>query len=587
MTPSFYKILQDPSDRHLSLPPEFVSKHLKNKVPYAPIIRTANGGYLWRLNIKYIGDSYCFTNGWNIVAKESHLGFGDLLFFRLVNRTTFEMKIYSPDGCEITLPPKNEHDDPIFMPLLTKDYRSRLRFPPEFAALAGIDGEGTMTVKNIDGKEWVTVLRLDASYKSKRYCLGSGWGRFWRENKLSIGDECVFKFIRSEGKLLLAEVTKEKCTFNMPTNGPHGRENILLPKVEHDGGSVDEDDENDGDEEEKEDDDPDYDYGYVNRDYVVYDYVNHGDDDDDDDEKNIGNNDDDPFFRRLLTKSYKSRLRFPKEFARLAGIDGEGTMTLKNVDGREWVLALKLDHSYRSTKRYMLASGWGRFWRENKLSIGDKCVFKFIRSEGKLLLAEVAKTKSTFNMPTYRPHGCEKILLPKVEHDVGSVDEDDENDGDDEEKEDDDPDYDYVDYGYANRDYAVYDYVNDGDDDDDDEKNIGNNDDDPFFRQLLKKSYKSRLRFPKEFARLAGIDGEGTMTLKNVDGREWVLALKLDHSYRSTKRYMLASGWGRFWRENKLSIGDKCVFKFIRSEGKLLLAKVTKTKTIEALVNRR
>lgn len=120
-----------------SLPPEFVSKY---KVPYAPIIRTANGGYSWRLNIKYIGDGYCFTNGWNIVAKESHLGFGDLLFFRLVNRTTFEMKIYSPDGCEITLPPKNEHDDPIFMPLLTADYRSRLvRFHLKFILFSCIN----------------------------------------------------------------------------------------------------------------------------------------------------------------------------------------------------------------------------------------------------------------------------------------------------------------------------------------------------------------------------------------------------------------------------------------------------------------
>ncbi|XP_076933146.1 B3 domain-containing protein REM6-like [Bidens hawaiensis] len=398
MNSSFYKILLDPSARHLSLPHEFVSKHLKNKVPHAPIIRSDNGRYSWRLNIKYIGDSYCFTNGWNLVVKESQLGFGDLLFFQLVHRTAFEMKIYSPNGCEITLPPKNEHDDPMFMPILTNGYRSRLRFPEEFAALAGINGEGTMTVKNVDGKEWVTGLRLDASYKTKRYCLSTGWGRFWRENKLSIGDECVFKFIRSEGKLLLAEVTKTKSTFKMPTYGPHYCEKTLLPKVEHDGGSIDEDDENDGDEEEKEDDDPDYDYvdyGYANHDYVVYDYVNHGDDDDDD-EKNKGNDDgdDDPFFRQLLTKSYKNRLRFPKEFARLAGIDGEGTMTLKNVDGREWVLALRLDHSYRSTRRYLLASGWSKFWRENKLSIGDKCVFKFIRSEGKLLLAKVTKTKT-------------------------------------------------------------------------------------------------------------------------------------------------------------------------------------------------
>ncbi|KAI3744531.1 hypothetical protein L1987_57614 [Smallanthus sonchifolius] len=45
------------------------------------------------------------------------------------------------------------------------------------------DGEGSMTLKNVDGKEWVTGLRLAKAFD---------------------------KFIRSEGKLLLAKVTKKK-----------------------------------------------------------------------------------------------------------------------------------------------------------------------------------------------------------------------------------------------------------------------------------------------------------------------------------------------------------------------------------------
>ncbi|KAJ0592978.1 putative transcription factor B3-Domain family [Helianthus annuus] len=68
------------------------------------------------------------------------------------------------------------------------------------------------------------------------------------------------------------------------------------------------------------------------------------------------------------------------------------------------------------------------------------------------------------------------------------------------------------------------------------------------------------------------------MKVKNLDGKEWVTGLKLDKSYRNTIRYYLSPGWSCFARENKLAEGDECVFRFIRSEGKLLLAKVTKNK---------
>ncbi|XP_022006824.1 B3 domain-containing protein REM9-like [Helianthus annuus] len=238
MAPSFYKILLDPSTRHLSLPPEYVTMHLVNKIRNNPIIRSANGGYSWRLKIKQIGDDYCFVDGWNNVVKDIQLGFGDFLLFKLVDQSTFRMSIYSPDGCEKILQPKtdqngcekiltpkilhddddedvsgefeNVDDDPFFVKTFTKSHIRRLRFPKEFAAKAGINCEGTMRVKNLDGGEWVTDVKLDTTFKTKRYLLSSGWWSFRRGNNLSEGDKCVFKFIKSERKLLLAKVTKKK-----------------------------------------------------------------------------------------------------------------------------------------------------------------------------------------------------------------------------------------------------------------------------------------------------------------------------------------------------------------------------------------
>ncbi|KAJ0495205.1 putative transcription factor B3-Domain family [Helianthus annuus] len=247
MAPSFFKFLRDPSASRLSLPPAFVRKHLVNNIPNGPIIISASGGHSWTLSIKKIGDNHYFTNGWKNVVKDIPLEFADFLVFHLVNPYTFYMTILGTNGCEKILPPKTDDDeeedddvfgefenvvdedeeeeeeeedhdddcyvvdgDPFFVKTFTKSHIRRLRFPKKFAKWAGINGEGTMRVKNLDGDEWVTDVKLDTTFRTKRYLLSSGWRSFWRGNNLLEGDKCVFKFIRSERKLLLAKVTKKK-----------------------------------------------------------------------------------------------------------------------------------------------------------------------------------------------------------------------------------------------------------------------------------------------------------------------------------------------------------------------------------------
>ncbi|KAI3818178.1 hypothetical protein L1987_11981 [Smallanthus sonchifolius] len=290
-SPSFFKILLDASAPHLPLPPDFISRHLENKIPKDPMIRSATGGHSWRLKIKKIGESYCFSDGWDNVVADVKLGFGDFLVFQFDDKSSFEMMVYSPSGCEKEIPPKFGNDsgttydddvvveeeeeeeeedevevedeeedeieveddddddeeeeeyvdekdegdddgeddgdgdgdidgndgDPFFMTVISETHRYMLRLPPEFVWLAGIDGEGTLTMRNLDGKEWETKLRLE---KSERYCVSVGWIDFLRSNDLCEGDECVFKFIRSEDTLLLARVTKKKRPAKQPQGNP-------------------------------------------------------------------------------------------------------------------------------------------------------------------------------------------------------------------------------------------------------------------------------------------------------------------------------------------------------------------------------
>ncbi|KAI3796033.1 hypothetical protein L1987_38694 [Smallanthus sonchifolius] len=336
-----------------------MSIHLENKIPTDPVTITANGGYSWSLEIKQVGDGYCFTDGWNKVVEDIPLDFGDFLCFRLLDKSTFRMSLYGPDGCEMMLPPKTEQDedvagefedlvleddekneeddDPFFTSVITKTHLKILRFPPEFAESAGIDGdERSMTMKNRDGKEWEMGLRLDMSFKPKRdrlskgwpdkpkrYYLSKGWPDFRRENELSKGDECVFKFIRSEGKLLLAkplppdfvsmhlenniptdpvtiyanvgylwsleikQVGNGYCFTNGWNKGTDGCEMMLLPKTEQD------------------------------VDLVLEDAEKNEEDDDD-----------------------------------------ERSMMMKNLNGKEWDMGLRLDMTFKPKRDRLSKGGW-------------------------------------------------------------------------------------------------------------------------------------------------------------------------------------------------------------------------------------
>ncbi|KAJ0634400.1 putative transcription factor B3-Domain family [Helianthus annuus] len=118
--PSFFKILLDPSAPHLPLPPDFVRNYLKNKTLKDLIIRSAKGGYSWRLKIKKIGESFCLSSGWESVVQDIQLGFGDFLVFRVLDKSLFKLMVYSPNGCEKDFPAKShvdsvvvDHDDHI------------------------------------------------------------------------------------------------------------------------------------------------------------------------------------------------------------------------------------------------------------------------------------------------------------------------------------------------------------------------------------------------------------------------------------------------------------------------------------------
>ncbi|GKE30802.1 DNA-binding pseudobarrel domain-containing protein, partial [Tanacetum coccineum] len=80
---------------------------------------------------------------------------------------------------------------------------------------------------------------------------------------------------------------------------------------------------------------------------------------------------------------------------------------------------------------------------------------------------------------------------------------------------------------------------------------------------------------PPDFVKLAGIDGKKNIIIKCLDGNERQMVLRPVKRKPSTQ-YCLSMGWPAFKRSNNISEGDECVFKYITSEDKMSLAKVTK-----------
>nr|GFB56742.1 hypothetical protein [Tanacetum cinerariifolium] len=91
-----------------------------------------------------------------------------------------------------------------------------------------------------------------------------------------------------------------------------------------------------------------------------------------------------------------------------------------------------------------------------------------------------------------------------------------------------------------------------------------------------------------DFVALTGINTKKTITLKNLDGYEKELRVRSQGGQSPGLRsgrpnrwrsYCLAAGWKEFQRNSNISEGDKFVFKFISSEDKFCVAKITKKKT--------
>ncbi|CAI9278401.1 unnamed protein product [Lactuca saligna] len=269
------------------------------------------------------------------------------------------------------------------------------------------------------------------------------------------------------------------------------------------------------------------------------------------------------FFKILLDRS-APHLELPPGFVHkhLEKKIPENPTLLSRNGGYEWRLKIK-----KEGEIYCFADGWSDVVEDSDLGFGDFLVFWLV-------------DESTFKLSIFSPNGCEKNFPLKIQDEHDNIDEEEakkeEGETDDNyeeaEKEEESDEEEEDDENYDDDGGNGVEYVED-EDDDDDGGDIDGDDGNPFFMKIISKD-KYTLRIPLEFSRLTGLKARKSIKMKNLNGKEW--PMKLLSEGRNYTRYYLSAGWSEFRRANELCEGDKCVFKFLRSEDKFCLSKVTK-----------
>ncbi|XP_024994883.1 uncharacterized protein LOC112528161 isoform X5 [Cynara cardunculus var. scolymus] len=194
--PSFFKVVRCPSAPHLALPTAFVKRYLE-KIPKTPILKTATGESSWRLKIKKIGEDYCFSDGWEKLAKDAQLRIMDIVVVSLIDPFTFEVAFFDANGCDKDLPLNNtkfsgdaddvdevmsdeEDDGDEVMPnenlcfqkvISEKSHRYTMTLPQKFVKAAELENRSGIRMKDHEGKEWIMGLLVEKYHN--RHSLSS------------------------------------------------------------------------------------------------------------------------------------------------------------------------------------------------------------------------------------------------------------------------------------------------------------------------------------------------------------------------------------------------------------------------------
>ncbi|XP_074318157.1 B3 domain-containing transcription factor VRN1-like [Silene latifolia] len=197
--PSFFKIILEPrGDLYkLGIPIKFMAENGNDFMDVVSLkIPT---GKTWKVELLKENGRAWFRDGWHEFVTYFSICHGHFLMFTYRGMSQFNVFIFDMTACEIEYP---------LDPQETQVRKTCL--PGKFAEENLIKTRGSCTLRNATGDTW--PVRCDGNTPKFMKFVG-GWKKYALDNKLRVGDICVFELINVAKCLFQVEIIR--CSFRV------------------------------------------------------------------------------------------------------------------------------------------------------------------------------------------------------------------------------------------------------------------------------------------------------------------------------------------------------------------------------------
>ncbi|XP_059431897.1 B3 domain-containing protein Os01g0723500-like isoform X1 [Corylus avellana] len=236
----FFKLIfKGHNTEQLQIPPKF-EKYLPKELPEQAILRGSTGDE-WRVKLCKTADGIYLQDGWKHYFEDHSLGGNEFLLFKYNGELCFDVIIFGKDGCERVYgslirtnhetasssgagrprktslrshllhesKPSKDTPERSKVSKMAESFASDFPYFKSCMAKYNVDKVFILTLPALFAREHLPqctttiVLRNseDRSWKvkyvstEKSYALSQGWAVFVRDNKLKIGDICIFELL--------------------------------------------------------------------------------------------------------------------------------------------------------------------------------------------------------------------------------------------------------------------------------------------------------------------------------------------------------------------------------------------------------
>ncbi|KAJ0961052.1 hypothetical protein J5N97_000953 [Dioscorea zingiberensis] len=249
-TVSFFKVMVGEFKSSMRIPPCFV-KHLKGSMK--SVLRSNNGGGVWRVRMEKLGGSLFFKGGWESFVEAHSVTAGDFLVFVYDADLGFDVTVYGKNCCEKELPAPMKTEDvvgcstpplreqntekrseygwaharssrklvkegtfeaasafktvhPHFFGVCRRTRLNHMTVPQPLVRECGLNEKKSVILRDSLGGSWSVKVK---PRKDGRLDFTNGWADFRREKQLVFGDVCLFEFVQ-EGKVVNVHIFRVK-----------------------------------------------------------------------------------------------------------------------------------------------------------------------------------------------------------------------------------------------------------------------------------------------------------------------------------------------------------------------------------------